>query len=470
MRIFNVQKSRIQDAKNILRLRPFDKTTSEGRALERKRRVALTASSSAIAQAIKILIMIVTVPLLLNYLGNERYGMWLTISSIIALIRFADLGIGNGLLNAITEADGKGDRQMALRAVSSALMLLSLIALLLGLLFVLTYQLVPWERVFNVSSSLAIQEAGPAIAVFALSFFVGMPLVVARKTQMGYQEGFWNDLWLTVGNILGLVGIMVGMQLQVGTPGLILALVGAPVITLFINGVVLFGIRRPWLRPKISAVSKSTASRIAKLGIQFFMLSIAVAVAFTSDRIVIAQIMGAEMVPHYAIPQRLFAMISMLIGFILVPLWPAYGEALAHGDVSWIRTTLVRSIRLTLLVTIPTSLIFIVFGRFLIDAWVGQAVQPNFMLLLGLGLWTVISSVGNALAMALNGMGIIRLQVILATIMALANVVLSILLTFRFGVAGPIWGSVITYTIIVLIPLTFYLFFFKMRELEEKAS
>ena len=323
MRIFNVQKSRIQDAKNILRLRPFDTTTSEGRSLERKRRVALTASSSVIAQAVKILIMLITVPLILSYLGNERYGMWLTMSSIIALIRFTDFGIGNGLLNAISEADGKGDRQMALRAVSSASLYLSLIALLLGLLFAIAYQLIPWERVFNVSSSLAVQEAGPAIGVFTLSFLVSMPLAIVLKTQMGYQEGYWNDLWQMVGNILGLIGIMLAMQLQGGTPLLILALVGAPIIALLINGIVLFSIRRPWLRPKLSAVSKNTARRIAKLGIQFFVLSIAVAVAYTSDRIVIAHIMGAEMVPHYAIPQRLFGMISMLIGFVLVPLWPA---------------------------------------------------------------------------------------------------------------------------------------------------
>ncbi len=468
--MFNLRKSKIYDATNFLRLRPFDTATPEGRASERKRRVALTASSSAVTQGIRILVSIVSVSLLIGYLGNERYGMWLTISSIIAFVRFADFGIGNGLLNSISEAAGKNDRQMALRAVSSALLLLSIIALILGAIFALVYQWVPWEQVFNVSSPIAIQEAGPAIAIFALSFLVGMPLAVTQKTQMGYQEGYWNDIWLTVGNILGLVGIIFAIQRQFGTPELILILVGAPVVALFVNGLILFGIRRPWLRPKLSEVSGTTARRIASLGIQFFALQIAVAVAYTSDKLVIAQIMGAEMVPHYGVPQRMFTMVSMVIGFVLVPLWPAYGEALAQGDFSWVKATLKRSVRLVLLVTVPASLILVVFGSFLIDAWVGQAVQPTLILLVGLGLWTVISSVGNAYAMALNGMGIIRVQVILAIIMAMANLALSILLTFRIGVAGPIWGSVITYTIVVLIPLTLYLFFFKIRELEELTN
>ncbi len=39
---------------------------------------------------------IVTVPLTIGYLGSERYGLWITISSVVAMINFADLGIGNG--------------------------------------------------------------------------------------------------------------------------------------------------------------------------------------------------------------------------------------------------------------------------------------------------------------------------------------------------------------------------------------
>ena len=467
-RMFNLRKSKIYDAKNFLRLTPFNTATPEGRASERKRRVMLTAFFSTVSQGVKILVSIISVSLLIGYLGNERYGMWLTISSIIAFVSFADLGVGNGLLNAISEAAGNDDKQKALQAISSALLMLSIVALILGVIFALVFQWIPWGRVFNVSSSIALREAGPAIAIFASSFLIGMPLAVTQKTQIGYQEGYWNDIWLTVGNVLGLIGIIFAIQLQVGTPELILVLVGAPVVALFINGLVLFGIRRPWLRPKLSAVSSTTARQLATVGIQFFVLQIAVAVGYTSDRIVIAQVMGAEMVPQFGVPQRLFLMVSMVIGFVLVPLWPAYGEALAKGDFSWIKATLTRTVRLTLLVTVPASFLLVVFGGFLIDVWVGQSIQPTFILMLGLGLWTVISSVGNAFAMFLNGMGMIRIQVILAIIMAVTNLALSILLTFRIGVAGPVWGSVITYTVVVLIPITLYLFFFKLEGLEEK--
>jgi hypothetical protein len=40
--------------------------------------------------------------------------------------------------------------------------------------------------------------------------------------------------------------------------------------------------------------------------------------------------------------------------------------------------------------------------------------------------------------------------------MAISNLALSIWLTATFGVSGAIWGTVITYGLIVLIPMTIY--------------
>jgi len=54
----------------------------------------------------------VTVPLTLNYLGSEHYGLWMTISSVSVMLGFADLGIGNGVLNAVADAYGRDDYRL----------------------------------------------------------------------------------------------------------------------------------------------------------------------------------------------------------------------------------------------------------------------------------------------------------------------------------------------------------------------
>lgn len=103
------------------------------------------------------------------------------------------------------------------------------------------------------------------------------------------------------------------------------------------------------------------------------------------------------------------------------------------------------------------SAVLVVLGLPLIAAWVGTSVQPSFGLILAIGIWTMLSAVGTAVAMLLNGAQVMRFQVVTAVLMATANILLSIALTSRIGVAGVVWGSVIAFTVFSLIPVALYL-------------
>src|SRR5437762_4195538 len=111
---------RLRGYASVLRLKPFDTSTPEGRSKERYRRVALAAAASLLAKAVHSIVLLVTVPLAVGYLGAERYGMWMTMSAVIAMLAFSDLGMGLGLMNVLSQAHGKNDLTTARQAVSSA--------------------------------------------------------------------------------------------------------------------------------------------------------------------------------------------------------------------------------------------------------------------------------------------------------------------------------------------------------------
>ena len=46
-----------------------------------------------------LLLTFVYTPLLLNYLGDEKYGLWSILLSVITWINYCDVGIGHGLRN-----------------------------------------------------------------------------------------------------------------------------------------------------------------------------------------------------------------------------------------------------------------------------------------------------------------------------------------------------------------------------------
>lgn len=412
--------------------------------------------ATAFAQGVSLLTSLVSIPLTLNYLGLERFGMWLTISSIIAFFGFADLGMGAGLLNAVADAHGRDDRAAAREYVSSAFYMLCVLALVLGVVFFSLYPRIDWHMVLNVSSPQAVAESGTAVAVLAVCFLLGIPLGVVNRTRMGYQQGFLNTLWQASGNLLGLAAILVSINLRAGLPQLVLAMAGTPVLVTYLSGAYLFYKERPWLRPNRRAVQMPAVQQILRLGTLFFVLQIAGALGFQTDNLIIAHFLGAAQVSQYAVPMRLFSIIPMMLGLALTPLWPAYVEAIARHDVEWVQRTFRRFLGVSLAVSLMFVAILLGASSFILRIWVGDSIQPTWTLLLGLGGWALLNSISGSLAMLFNAANAIVFQIILALSMGITNLVLSIVLVQWIGLPGPVYGSIIAVLLCSIIPAWLY--------------
>src|SRR6266852_9311891 len=81
---------------------------------ERYRRAGMTASTSYMAKGLTLLMGFVSVPLTVDYLGAERYGVWLTISSLLIWVALTDFGLaGYALVNVLSETVGNEDKESA---------------------------------------------------------------------------------------------------------------------------------------------------------------------------------------------------------------------------------------------------------------------------------------------------------------------------------------------------------------------
>lgn len=429
----------------------------EERTRQRYRRILITMITEVGAKGINIFATLISVPLTIHYLGTERYGMWLTISSLIIVLQFTDLGLGNGVLNAVSEANGKDDRKFAQVYISSGFYLLVSIALLLAGILLVSYPYISWSAIFNVVSDQAVKEAGPATAIYLISFLIGLPFGLVQRIQLGYQEGFLNSIWTGIGSLGSLVCLLIVIQVKAGLPWLALAMTGVPLAATIANGLWLFTLRRPWLWPQPSLINREAVKKIFNLGTMFFLLQVAVAFAFSSDNLIAARVLGPDAVTEYAVPMRLFSTIMILIGLVQQPFWPAYGEAFARRDQIWIKRTLIRSIQVSVLLSSAPSLILIIFGQQIIHWWVGPQVSPSFLLLIGLALWTVLSAIGTAQAMFLNGAGIIKFQAFCSVAMAVSALITKFFFAQMFGIVGIVGGMVISYTIFTAIPMAIYI-------------
>lgn len=394
---------------------------------------------------------LISVPLTLRYLGPERYGLWMVLISLIAVMGFADLGIGNGLMNAISEAYGKDDRPLAREYLTSALFLMLGIAGFLALAGIVGYPFVPWLHLFNVKSNAVAAEGARAFVVLYGWFVLNIPLGVIPRVQSGLQQGYWAQAIGALGNVASLLTLLLVISLHGSLAWLVFASTFGVILATFLNGWLLFR-EHPWLLPEYQAYRGRSAKRIFKLGMMFFVLQCAIALGYTSDNIVITQVIGVAAVAAYAVPQKLFSFINMIVSMGITPLWPAYGEAIARGDVAWVRKVFLGSLCITLGISIPICTALALAGPWILRIAVGKVLHTPMSLLVVLAVWGVVSAVSTPLGMLLNGAGVLRVQTVIAIVASLSNLALSIALTRRFGVIGVCLGSIIT-QVVIAIPL-----------------
>jgi O-antigen/teichoic acid export membrane protein len=246
-----------------------------------------------------------------------------------------------------------------------------------------------------------------------------------------------------------LLAVLLVIALHGSLAWLVFASTVGLVAATLLNGWILFR-EHPWLLPSWHAYRRRSASKILQLGLMFFVLQCAVAVSFTSDNIVIAQVMGAAAVAVYAVPQKLFSFVSMVIGMASAPLWPAYGEAMARNDVAWVRRVFFTSLYITLAISVSLCTVLALAGPWILRVAVGKSLHVPMSLLVVLAVWGVVNSVSTVVAMLLNGAGVLKQQAVLCVFSSLANLALSIFLTRRLGVMGVCLGSIISQALIVI--------------------
>lgn len=455
MSVLGQTAARVRQLRRLVRLRPFDTTTAEGRADERHRRALLAAFASALAKAIVILSALVTIPLTIDYLGVERFGLWMTVASLIALMSFADMGLGNGLLNAVADADGKTDAESIRRYISSAFIALVCIAIVVAIVFALVVPAIDLPRLFKIRSAIAASEVYPAVFAFVAIFAISIPASIVQKVQLGLQMGLRSNVWQAGGSLLSFVAILLVIWFKGGVPWLVLASAGIPVVVLIASSLDFFLRSHRHLAPRFANVGRTEFSRLARTGLLFFFLQLSAALAFASDNLIIANVLGQAAVAEYAVVNKLFEAVLLLLGVMVFPLWPAYAEAKARNDIAWIERTMLRALVLTFLYVSGAGIFLLMSGRWLLEIWVGETIGYSLGLFSALVVWTILRGLGLTHSMFLNGLGAIKSQLVVALLFAASSLVMKWYLASRFGLNGVLLALISTYFIFAFVPLAF---------------
>jgi O-antigen/teichoic acid export membrane protein len=425
-------------------------TVEVERGRQRIRRMNVTAVASLGFRGAMLLSSFLYIPATVRYLGPERYGLWVAMTSIITLLSFADCGLGFSLMNDVASSIGRESDDSIRRAVSSTFFVLFAIGVSGCTAFWAVYHLIPWQAVFHTSTAIDADEASRATAVIVIGFLITLPFTSVQRLQSAYQEGYKTQAWEIGGVILSLIGLFGAIRVKAGLPILAIAFSSGPLIAMVLNWAVHFIISKPSQFPVWRFFEFRSARRIASQGCYFFILQLAVIAVYSTDSFVILHYFGQAAFGKYSLVAKLFQLTPALAGVWFAALWPAYAEAIARGDHEWIRRTLAQSTCISAGACAVVSFGVAILARTIIQIWTGTNVSPSGWLLGGLALYSVILTACGASAAFLNGSGFIKGQALLALINASLAILLKIVLCKYWDISGAIWGTNLTYLFVVI--------------------
>lgn len=417
--------------------------TSVDRNRRRLARAGLTGVVTLAARGVTMLVGLVTLPLTSHYLGKERFGLWLTLSSFLAWITIADLGLSNSLINALSMADGTDDHKRAQQAVASAFWMSLLIAVVLIVAVIVATPLVNWAQVFNIVSPEAAREVTPALIVVLLFCALRLPASIIGCVYQGFQEGYVYQLWNGLSGLLGAAGLIFAIRAEAGLSWLAAAFLMSMLLADLLSAIYLFAFRRRWLLPRWKFFDWSQARWLLKQGSQFWVAQMSAVMMLQTSLLIVSVIFGAGQSGGFGTTLRLFALIGAVQTAFVAPLWAAYGEAAARRDYAWLSLTFKRSVAISLLWSLPAAVAMFAAAPWLFKLLVTADVTADWHLRLAVMTAEIINSVARCVSTLLNGLGAVRSQAIFGPIGGVANLLLSWWLAKWVGLPGVAWATAI---------------------------
>jgi len=386
-------------------------------------------------------------PLMIRYLGVEQFGVWSTMLMLISWVMMFDLGIGNGLKNKVSESLAEENTRKASEYISTAYAVIGFFSIILFVsLFFLSY-FIPWEVVFNTD---AISGSDLRSAIISLSFFVFFNFWLSLVNQIyhGMQKSSFVTFGHFLSNALALAFVFLLYHFYDSSLNKMVVAYGTALV--ISNLTLSFFVFRSHkgLRPIWKLINTSRINPLLSLGMKFFIIQIAVIVIFMTDKVIITQLLGPEKVTYYDVVFKIFSVFTIIHSLVLLPIWPAYSNAYAQGDLVWIRLTLKNQLKFSLLLFLG-ALVLAISGPAVVKVWIGDGVEVDRTLYFYFFGFIVVSVWSNVFSYFVNSINKINIQLYSSVFAAVINIPMSIFFVsyLNLGLNGIVLATMLSLSI-----------------------
>jgi O-antigen/teichoic acid export membrane protein len=414
-----------------------------GASCASRRALIANAAASWLGFAAQVVATFFLSPILIHGLGDDRYGIWALVDSVLAYLMLFDLGVAAAVVRFVARFEAARDREELNRVFSTSVFIFAAagaIALGVGATIALCCL-----HVLRVPPELQ-AETQITIILLSCNLALGLPLGVFPAVLDGLGRYPAKTIVRTAGLILRIPLFMLIIHSGGGLIEMAWMITGSNVL----EHLALAGAARwylPELRLSLRGIDRATFSRIRGYSLHALLAMLAGRISFQTDSLVISAFRAPQFITYFAIGARLTEYVKSSMRAITTVLTPAVSTLEAQGDHAAIQRLLVNGTRYVLWSALPIQAGLMLLGRSFLALWLDTPDMDystkSYPVLVILAIPLALALSQSITGRILYGLGKLRWYARFAILEALANLLLSVALVTPLGINGVAWGTTI---------------------------
>lgn len=418
---------------------PLNQALADRQRSDLGNRLAVNVLSNYASLAVNLVVGLYLTRFLVHRLGDEMFGAWVLIGSVMMYLGLVDLGFGSSIQKFMAEFAARGEEARIGRLLSTAGLVFAGLGFLLFLLSAAACPLI--GTVFRLSPA-NVAEARMALVLMGVVQGLALPLGVFNGALVGLQRMDVNNLVSVAGTAVIVLCVVSFVNMGWG----LLGICSAYLIVTVVAGLAKYLVVKrllPNLRLSLSGYDRGLVRTTSTYGFTFFGLKIAHFLKYHTDSFVIAGFLSTAAVTPFAVANRLATMIRQIVEQAVEVLVPVFSQLNSFDDTERMRLVYVQAGKVTMGIAAPITLFVCAFARPILQAWLVDVPRQADLLTVILAI-TVFASVVPAVSVKLMlGVAKHRTLAIITLLDSIANLILSMLLVRPYGLVGVAVGTMI---------------------------
>ena len=408
----------------------------------RKLEIIKNVGSSWFSLGVNILVGIFLSPFILHRLGDTAYGIWILIFSITGYYGLFDLGIRSSVVRYVSKFTATGESDRLNLLVNTSLWSYTLIGAVA--LVVTLAGSAAVDSLFRIPPEF-LTTARWLFLIVGTSVAIGFPMGVFGGILEGLQKFYFLNITNVIGGLMRALLIVIALRHGYG---LLMLAVITVVVPMLIN-ILRFAIvlRLLPLEFHWRYFNRQSLREMASYSSATFLIMIAYKLRFKTDELVIGALLSSAAITYFSIGDRLLDYAAEVVSSLAQIFVPMSSQSEAKGEMPRLRKIFVLGNRACALIIFPISLMLLILGKSIIEAWVGtRYVATSYPVLIVLCIPLTLVLAQGASPRILFGMARHRTLSWIVAIEAVSNLILSVILIRPYGVVGDALGTAIPLT------------------------